>query len=317
MNRHTQNASTRRSATPVLTVAALVGLVTVATVATGCREKGPEIQRVNFRVSGLVPATVYNAGGDTITVDTENACAPEHLTATLAGQPVTLTPVGPNRFTFVAPAAPSLNAPVSADLQVRCAQHPTPETHAYEVAEGTATLLYDPNNAPPPRILGYRPAGEKASVLAPVELVFSQLMDHASLTAANVGVEGVEGTIEIRDAAQPARTTVFFKQSKPLAYDTSYTVFVRGGDDGVRSATGKTLAEGDRYTWTFRTRFEGEGTSFPGEAPGVAAGAAAGSVTQSAQYKLYSVTGQAPPPGIPTGKNKRIRAGVPKQEAAE
>lgn len=310
---------TRRSnsfASPLLTFATLVGLTAAATLVTGCREKAPEMQRVSFRVSALIPATIYNAGGDTLTVDTENACAPEHLTATLAGQPVTLTPVGPNRFTFVAPAAPSLTAPVSAELHVSCAQHPTPETHVYEVNDGTATLLYDPNNAPPPRILGYRPVGEKASVLAPVELVFSQLMEHASLTPANIGIEGVEGAIEIRDSA--TRTTVFIKQSKPLAYDTSYTVVIRGGENGVRSVTNRTLAEGDQYSWTFHTRFEGEGTSYPGDdpAPGIAAGAGVGTVTQSAQYKLYSVTGQAPPPGIPMGKNKRIRAGVPNQEAA-
>src|SRR5690606_33380535 len=166
-------------------------------------------------------------------------------TATLAGQPITLTQVGPGRFTFTAPAAPTLTAPVSAELLVVCAQHPTPETHEYSVDRGTATLLYDPGNAPPPRILGYRPAGEKASVIAPVELVFTQLMDHATLSTETIHIEGVEGSVEVRDSKQPARTTVFFKQSQPLAYDTAYTVVVRGGENGVRSTTGKSLAEGD------------------------------------------------------------------------
>lgn len=241
--------------------------------------------QVELKIVSLDPTTVFLEGGTTITVTTENGCAPAAMTATVADVPVTLAASGPDTWTFTAPAL-ARTAASAEPLVLTCASHPAPDQFEYAPGKNTATatLTYDPALEPAPTVTGNAPTGDRASVLAHPFVVFDRAIDAASITPTSVRIEGVEATVSWDAATRTATLTPVQK----LAFATSYKVVVA---PAVKTAlSGKTLAAA--FEWTFSTRRQGDGDPWLGTiAPG------AGTARATDGLKVVGTVGAVDPVG--------------------
>ncbi len=273
-----------------------------------------------LRIVSVTPDTVAPDGSERVTVATRHGCALADATLSLDGAPVAdLRSATPGTFQFAAPVRDTA-AKVSVPLELRCAK--PLEGAAYAVATASASLSYDPALEAAPFVQSHSPVGDGVARTAKVVVLFSRPMAAGSITDTTVGIDGVPGTTTYDEASR----TATFAPAATLAAGATYTAFVKGGADGVRSVRDRPLelrlpaagAEGapERDAWSFTTLCEGCGV--PAKVVGDI-GSAAG-LSQNAKYKLFSITGQAGSPvvGSASGTAGRIEAGFgPASESAK
>jgi hypothetical protein len=100
-----------------------------------------------------------------------------------------------------------------------------------------------------PTIVATRPARAEVGVAvnASIQVVFSEAMDGATLTASTFTLTA--GAMTIPGAVSSSGDAVTFRPSAPLSVDTTYTATIMAG---VKDASGDALAAD--YVWTFTTR---------------------------------------------------------------
>lgn len=125
-------------------------------------------------------------------------------------------------------------------------------TQSYHTTDYFVDVQAVPDGTPaPPAVLSASPAAGATAVglRNVVSIAFSRSMDSSSLTGSTVALtDGSGNTVPVTQTFADATNTETLTPVEPLAYDTTYTVSVRGS---VRASDGMPI--GHDTTWTFRT----------------------------------------------------------------
>lgn len=245
-------------------------------------------------VTSIVPSFGKTAGGDTVTITGtgfDSTSTASLGTAKLSAVHVT----GSTQLTGVTPATTTADMQ-SVDVTVTTGSG----------CKGTLANGWQWNNEKGgPKLLSYFPQnGAKASVLATVVAKFD--IQVAQVNNTDLTIDSVQGDVlkyHSDGSLCPLGTTdstcspcypntangatCTFKPQKALDYGTTYTARVTNGI--TSQVSGAPLS--NPTTWTFTTRKQGELDPWIGDI------SAASGLTSSAQYKLYSTTGQPTPVG--------------------
>lgn len=274
-----------------LTALALAGVV-------ACADEPVGPARIALEIVSITPTEVFVEGGELVQVETRNGCSVDALTVNVGDLTVaSVQATSADVYTFRAPALKYVQV---TEVPVKFTCKKAPEGTEYTPGKNVATtkLNYDPRLEEAPTLAAHGPVGDRVTVLGRMTVTFTREMNPASISAANLYIEGVES--DVTYDAQTLTATVIPKTR--LDFGKTYTCVVRGGLSGVVTrATGKplrtTLANAAgvidplKDTWTFTTRREGDGDPLVGDV------AAAAGVMKGGDYTLRGVTGQAGPVG--------------------
>lgn len=290
---------------------------TLALMACGPEVTPPSAKQVTFEITRVTPGSVFIEGGEAVTLETREGC--DAPSVRIAGIPVDVVEkVGDNRYTILTPPAPdrTITAAKIEPLEATCETHPDAPGTIYRDGGKVATehITYDPALEPHPTIASSAPTGDRVSVTTRITIVFSRPMNWESiLLQGNITVDGVAGTLSCADFsdAQKACRTVVFTPTSYLEFDRTYTVRVKGGENGVRSflqnktlrttLTPRGVVDPTEDVWEFRTRRRGENDPWVGSVSstgGFSQSSCASGDTNCKRYKLFSITGQPAPVGV-------------------
>jgi len=292
--------------------------VACAKPVTPAKEADPNAKIL--RILSLTPDVVPPDGSTLVTLAARNGCALPDAALSFDGAPLsteTLRSPGDGVYVF-APPARDVSTRTEFILELRCAK--PSDGGAYAVATASAKLVFDPALEAAPTVKLHAPVGDAVPVDAKVIVTFSRAMQPSSISANTIFIDGVEGAASYDETS----ATATFAPLQPLAAGKPYTVVVKAGEAGVRSAHGRPLATtlaaagapaADADRWSFTTACAG--CAVPSKVVGDV-GSAAG-FSRNAKYKLFSITGQAGSPVVGTtgDAQHRLEAGsVPASDVA-
>ena len=247
--------------------------------------KNSPLPAIHFGITAINPDAGPLSGGTTVTIT--GAGFANGIQVFIGANLLTsLTVVSGSTLTGTTPRGDS---PGAVDVTVK---------RGAEEAKLTGGFTYQQDDTTAPTIISRSPEqGQRVGIDTKLVVVFSESMAESTMIAANINIRNISGTV----AYDSQSHTATFTPDQALAPDRNYEAVVT---TDVTDLSGNHL--GQQASWSFRTRPTG---TLPRV---VFTLSAAGGNGTSANYKLFSVTGQPTPLAPQTrgqSENYKIEAG--------